>query len=65
MPDPRILKIEKLLAVAHKVLWAAATESESLRDSGLTDDLYGLCGEVGRLNVDLLQGKARRRPVAR
>lgn len=65
MPDSRILKIEKLLAIAHKCLWAAAAESESMRDTGLTDDLYGLCGEVGRVNVDLLQGTARRRPVAR
>lgn len=56
------LSIEKHLATAHAALWRAAREAEVSRDQGLCDDLYELCVEVGRINVDLLMGGKRRYP---
>lgn len=55
------LAIEKHLAVAHAALWRAAREAEVGRDQGLCDDLYELCMEIGRLNVDLITAKGARR----
>lgn len=60
MPDSDVLAIEKLLAVAHQSLWAAARRAENMRDQGLCDDLYLLTTEIGRLNTDLL---TQRRPA--
>lgn len=62
MPDSLHLSIEKKLAVAHRMLWEAASEAESLRDQSLSDDLYGLTAEVGRINTDLLTSTRPRRP---
>ena len=61
MPDASVLRIEKLLAAAHMALWRAAAESEHMRDQGLTDDLYQLAAEVGRVNVSLLENRRYKR----
>lgn len=55
------LVVERNLAVAHKSLWVAASHAETLQDQGLADDLYTLALEVGRINLDMLTGKRRRK----
>lgn len=60
IPLERSLKIEQALALAHRALWRAGHEAESLTDQGLADDLYSLAMEVGRVNQSLLSQRGRR-----
>jgi hypothetical protein len=55
------LRVEKALARAHLALWQAASWSESFADQGISDDLYQVAAEVGRINVDLLRVRPRRK----
>jgi hypothetical protein len=57
------LRVEKALARAHLALWQAANWSESFADQGISDDLYMLAAEAGRINVDLLKVRPPRKPA--
>lgn len=58
MRDRTILKLEGLLAQAHRATYQAALLAESRSDQGLADDLHQLSGELVRITVDLLSGRA-------
>lgn len=61
MPPPQLSRIEAQLGRAHRALWEAASEAESLRDQSLAEDLYMLVGEIGRINLALSGGKNPRK----
>lgn len=56
MPPPSTLRIEKLLASAHRSLFAAQQEAERSGLLGLEEDLWLMTLEVQRLNEALLRG---------
>lgn len=63
MPDRRVLDIERKLAAAHRALWTAAQLAETMVDQGLTDDLYQIFTEIGRINISLAGKRPGKRLV--
>lgn len=59
VPDQKTLHVESLLAQAHRRLWMAQQEAESMSQLGLSEDLWSLMLEVERLQVALLRGRPR------
>lgn len=57
-------RIETNIAVAHRRLWESAQAADQAGDHGLSEDLHQICGELARLQNDLLRGKQlRTRPI--
>lgn len=65
MPSSVHLRVESLVAQAHRRVWLAARAAESLVDQGLAEDLYALAVELERLNLSLVREskRAARKPV--
>lgn len=49
MPDPTIMLVERALDGAMRLLMRAANRAESLRDQGLSDDLFDIARECARV----------------
>lgn len=54
-----VLRIEKLLAVAHQAVYASMREASTFHDLGLHDDLQLYLIELERLQETLLRGRHR------
>lgn len=55
-----VLRIEKLLAVAHQAVYASMREASNFSDLGLHDDLQLYLIELERLQENLLRARGRR-----
>lgn len=65
MPANPVLRVEGLLAQAHRAVAKARFETENWVDQGMTEDLKLLEDELYRLTLDLLGGQRPRRAAAR
>lgn len=60
MPDASVLRIEKLLASAHRSLWAAAQAAEDSNRQGVADDLMQIAEELRRVHESVVTRSRRR-----
>lgn len=54
MPDHSVLRIEKLLASAHRSIWAAAQAAEDSNRINTADDLMRIAEEVRRVHESVI-----------
>lgn len=57
MPPAQYLALERLIALAHRVVWDARARANLMSLEGLEHDLEQIAGELQRLQEDLLKSR--------